>query len=116
MQAITAPLVDSRPVVTRLRPVQAWATRAVCGHWPAPGDIQGITCGVEVHPERAEKYDYCTAPECRERTAKPSTVVSVGVNKSGDQYLILDEQTREQLAAGQHHDQRRRSYGPAPAA
>ena len=66
-----------------------------------------VTCGNELHPERAEKYDYCTKRECRERNAKPLTVVSVGVNKAADQYLILNDRTRGDLAAGKYQDQRK---------
>jgi hypothetical protein len=65
-----------------------------------------VTCGNELHPERAEKYDYCTRRECREQNAKPLTVVSVGVNKAADQYLILDDRTKGDLAAGKYQDQR----------
>jgi hypothetical protein len=66
-----------------------------------------VTCGYELHPERAEKYDYCTKRECREQNAKPLTVVSVGVNKAADQYLILDDRTKGDLAAGKYQDQRK---------
>jgi hypothetical protein len=66
-----------------------------------------VTCGNELHPERAEKYDYCTRRECREQNAKPLTVVSVGVNKAADQYLILNDRTKGDLAAGRYQDQRK---------
>ena len=66
-----------------------------------------VTCGNELHPERAEKYDYCTKRECREQNAKPLTVVSVGVNKAADQYLILNDRTKGDLAAGRYQDQRK---------
>ena len=66
-----------------------------------------ITCGNELHPERAEKYDYCTRRECREQNAKPLTVVTVGVNKAADQYLILNDRTKDDLAAGKYQDQRK---------
>ena len=57
------------------------------------------------------------APECQEKNAKGLTMVAVGVNKSAEQYLILDEDTREELASGKYHDQRRGSFGPpAPRA
>jgi len=71
-----------------------------------------VTCGAELHPERARKYNYCMAPECQEKNAKGLTMVAVGVNKSAEQYLILDETTREELASGKYHDQRRGSFGP----
>ncbi len=82
---------------------------------------QCVTCGSELHPERAKKYDYCMAPECQEKNLKGLTMVAVGVNKSAEQYLLLDDKTRDELAAGKFHDQRRGSFGTsvpsaAPAA
>jgi hypothetical protein len=68
---------------------------------------QCVTCGSELHPERAEKYGYCTKRECREQNAKPRTVVSVGMNKAADQYLVLNERTKGGLAAGKYQDQRK---------
>ena len=72
---------------------------------------QCVTCGSELHPERAEKYDYCMAPDCQEKNLKGLTMVAIGVNKAADQYLLLDEQTRDELASGRFHDQRRGSFG-----
>ncbi len=66
-----------------------------------------VTCGIELHPERAEKYNYCTKPECRERNARPLTIAAVAQNKAADQYLVLDERAREDLAAGKYQDQRK---------
>src|ERR1700758_606190 len=75
-----------------------------------------VTCGTELHPERAQKYDYCMSPECQEKNAKGLTMVAIGMNKAADEYLILDEQTREDLASGKYRDQRRGLFGPlAPA-
>src|SRR5580658_1566713 len=72
---------------------------------------QCITCGSELHPDRAAKYDYCMAPECQRKNLKGLTMVAVGVNKSAEQYLLLDEQTRDELASGKFADQRRGSFG-----
>ena len=72
---------------------------------------QCITCGSELHPDRAKKYDYCMKPECQEKNLKGLTMVAVGVNKSAEQYLLLDEQTRDELASGKFADQRRGSFG-----
>jgi hypothetical protein len=72
---------------------------------------QCVTCGSELHPERAEKYDYCMAPECQEMNLKGLTMVAVGVNKSAEQYMLLDDETRDELARGKYHDQRRGSFG-----
>jgi DNA-directed RNA polymerase subunit N (RpoN/RPB10) len=68
---------------------------------------QCVTCGSELHPERAEKYDYCTKRECRERNARPLTIAAVAVNKAADQYLVLNDQAREDLAAGKYQEQRK---------
>jgi hypothetical protein len=85
-----------------------------------------VTCGIELHPERAEKYNYCTKRECREQNAKPLTIAAVAVNKAADQYVVLNDQTKGDLAAGKYQDQRkspsvtdgprhRRSRTPSPA-
>jgi DNA-binding CsgD family transcriptional regulator len=70
---------------------------------------QCVTCGSELHPERAEKYDYCTTRECREKNARPLTIAAVGVNKAADQYLVLNERAKKDLAAGKYQDQRKSS-------
>ena len=78
-----------------------------------------VTCGSELHPERAEKYDYCTKRECREQNARPLTIAAVAVNKAADQYLVLDERAKEDLAAGKYQDRRKSSSvtdGPRRAA
>lgn len=78
---------------------------------------QCITCGAELHPERAKKYDYCMSPACQEKNLKGLTMVAVGVNKAAEQFLLLDDQTKEELAGGKYRDQRRGLFGPqAPAA
>ena len=76
---------------------------------------QCVTCGSELHPERAKKYDYCMAPECQEKNLKGLTLVAVGVNKSAEQYMLLDEETRDELARGKYRDQRRGSFGTSVA-
>ena len=70
---------------------------------------QCVTCGTELHPERAEKYDYCTKRECREQNATPLTIAAVAVNKAADQYLVLNDRAKEELAAGKYQDQRKSS-------
>lgn len=72
-----------------------------------------ITCGTELHPERAQKYNYCMAPKCQEINAKGLTMVAIGMNKSAEELLILDDRAREELANGKYRDQRRGSFGPA---
>jgi DNA-binding CsgD family transcriptional regulator len=74
-----------------------------------------ITCGAELHPERAAKYGYCMSRECQQKNAKGLTMVAVGVNKAAEQYLILDEETKQELASGRYHDQRRGSFGTSGA-
>jgi hypothetical protein len=68
-----------------------------------------VTCGIELHPERAEKYNYCAKRECREENAEPLTIAAVAVNKAADQYLVLNDQAKEDLAAGKYQDQRKSS-------
>jgi hypothetical protein len=75
-----------------------------------------ITCGTELHPERALKYSYCMAPECQQKNARGLTIAAIGMNKSGEEFMILDERTREELASGRYHDQRRGSFGTSQAA
>jgi hypothetical protein len=81
---------------------------------------QCVTCGSELHPDRAKKYNYCMKPECQEKNLKGLTMVAIGVNKSAEQYMLLDDQTRDELASGKFADQRRGSFGtsvsaPAPS-
>ena len=76
---------------------------------------QCITCGTELHPERAKKYNYCMSPECQEKNAKGLTMVAVGMNKAAEELMILDEGTAEDLASGKYRDQRRGSFGTSAA-
>jgi len=76
---------------------------------------QCITCGTELHPERAQKYNYCMAPECQEKNAKGLTMVAVGMNKAAEEIMVLDERTRADLASGKYRDQRRGSFGTSAA-
>ena len=75
-----------------------------------------ITCGDDLHPERAIKYDYCMKPECQAKNLKGLAMVAVGVNKSAEQYLLLDEDTKADLARGKYHDQRRGTFGQPESA
>ena len=61
-----------------------------------------VTCGDELHPERAQKYDYCTKPECLERNNRGVEMVAVGVNKAADQFVILNERTKQEMASGRY--------------
>ena len=53
------------------------------------------------------------APECQQANAKGLTMVAIGMNKAAEEFLILDDRTREDLASGKYRDQRRGSFGPA---
>jgi hypothetical protein len=64
-----------------------------------------VTCGDELHPERAEKYDYCTKPQCQKLNAKGLRMVAVGVNKAADQYMVLDERNEREMASGRFKKQ-----------
>lgn len=68
-----------------------------------------VTCGAELHPERAQKYDYCTRPDCRAKNARPRTIVSIGVNKAADQFVVLDDRTTDEMASGRYRDPGRTS-------
>jgi hypothetical protein len=72
---------------------------------------QCITCGSELHPDRAKKYNYCMAPDCQRKNLQGLDMVAIGVNKSAEQYMRLDQQTRDELASGKFADQRRGSFG-----
>lgn len=66
-----------------------------------------VTCGTELHPERAERYDYCTRPDCQSKNVRGLTIVSMSVNKAADQFVVLDERTEEEMASGRYQDARR---------
>ena len=74
-----------------------------------------ITCGT-----RAERfklgYRYRVKADCHAVHHRGPVIRTVGVNKSAEQFQILDERTREEMAAGAYHDQRRATYGAVPAA
>jgi hypothetical protein len=55
------------------------------------------------------------SPECQEKNAKGLTMVAVGMNKAAEELMILDEDTREDLASGKYRDQRRGSFGTSAA-
>jgi hypothetical protein len=81
--------------------------------WKEQGAMATCTiCGDELHPERAEKYDYCTKRSCRERAAKGLTIASVGVNKAADQFVVLDERTEQEMAKGRFKKEPEASGAP----
>jgi hypothetical protein len=60
-----------------------------------------IGCGAELAAERAELgYRYCLAPACQQRYRRGPEVTAVGVNKSGESFVV-----------GQPDDVRRRVEG-----
>lgn len=69
-------------------------------------------CGDELHPERADKYDYCTKPSCRGRGAKALTIASVGVNKAAEQFVVLDDRTEREMAKGRFKKEPEASGSP----
>jgi hypothetical protein len=64
-----------------------------------------VTCGDELHPERAERYDYCTKPACQQANAGELPIVAIGVNKAADQFAILDERTQKDAESGRFKKQ-----------
>ena len=55
------------------------------------------------------------APECQEKNARGMTIAVVGMNKSAEEFVILDDRTKADLASGKYHDQRRGSFGTSAA-
>ncbi len=55
------------------------------------------------------------AAECQQKNLKGLTMVAVGMNKAAEEFLILDENTREDLASGKYRDQRRGFFGSISA-
>jgi hypothetical protein len=53
------------------------------------------------------------APACQEMNAKGLTMVAIGQNKAAEEFVILDDRAREELANGKYRDQRRGTFGPA---
>ncbi len=77
---------------------------------------QCITCGTELHPERARKYNYCMARECQEKNAKGLTMMAVGMNKAAEELMILDERTQaEPGGAARDHETPARGARQRPA-
>jgi hypothetical protein len=64
-----------------------------------------VTCGDELNPERAARYDHCTKQACRQANAEELPIVAIGVNKASDQFAILDEHTRKDAASGRFKKQ-----------
>jgi hypothetical protein len=78
-----------------------------------------VTCGDDLHPERAAKYDYCTKSECQQQNARGLRMVAVGVNKAADQYEVLNERTKREMIQGRYQKEpdfpRRPRRGSRPA-
>ena len=49
-----------------------------------------VTCGRELHPDRAKKYSYCMSPECQEKNAK-------GLSTYNVTQIILNARSRGKL-------------------
>jgi hypothetical protein len=71
-----------------------------------------VTCGSELHPERAEKYDYCMRRECHKQNARGLKILAYGVNKAADQYEVADGRTRAEMAARAHEPGSRAATRP----
>lgn len=70
-----------------------------------------VGCGGPLHPERAARYSYCTAPACVAEHLVPVRVMAVGVNKAADQFMALTPSTAAAVASGATKDPRRASWG-----
>ena len=71
-----------------------WSAAKAYNPWKRSLMANCVACGKQLHPERAEKYDYCPEPDCQERNARGLEMVAVGVNKAADQYMVLDQRTK----------------------
>lgn len=62
-----------------------------------------IGCGAELAAERAELgYRYCLAAACQERYRRGPEVTAVGVNKSGESFVVAEpDEVRRRAAAGE---------------
>jgi hypothetical protein len=62
-----------------------------------------IGCGEELAAERAELgYRYCLAPACQERYRRGPEVTAVGVNKSGEYFVVAEpDEVRRRAEAGE---------------
>ncbi|NMO94121.1 hypothetical protein, partial [Actinomycetospora sp. TBRC 11914] len=62
-----------------------------------------IGCGEELLAERVELgYRYCLAPACQERYRRGPEVTAVGVNKSGESFVVAEpDEVRRRAAAGE---------------
>ncbi len=62
-----------------------------------------IGCGEELAAERAELgYRYCLAPACQERFRRGPEVTAVGINKSGESFVVAEpDDVRRRAEAGE---------------
>ncbi|MCD2196752.1 hypothetical protein LQ327_25610 [Actinomycetospora endophytica] len=62
-----------------------------------------VGCGEELLAERAELgYEYCLAPACQGRYRQGPAVTAVGVNKSGESFVVAEpEDVRRRAEAGE---------------
>jgi hypothetical protein len=71
-------------------------------------DVEGAVvrcegCGEELLAERVELgYRYCLRPECQERYRRGPEVTAVGVNKSGESFVVAEpDEIRRRAQAGE---------------
>lgn len=75
---------------------------------------QRITCATTLHPERAQKYDYCMARERQEKNAAGLTMVAMGILSQGaDRIPGRDGLAVSAASTGKYWDTRKAQYGPA---
>ena len=59
---------------------------------------QCVTCGSELHPERAEKYDYCLALLYNEQGRRPDEIAQkLGLSTYLVSQIILSSRNRGKL-------------------
>jgi hypothetical protein len=65
--------------------------------------VECVGCGEELLEERAELgYRYCLRPACQEEYRRGPEVTAVGVNKSGESFVVAEpDEVRRRAEAGE---------------
>jgi hypothetical protein len=75
-----------------------------------------IGCGEELLEERAELgYEYCLAPACQERYRQGPAVTAVGVNKSGESFVVAEPEDVARRAEAGEFAAKNAAVPPTPA-
>ena len=76
-----------------------------------------VGCGEELAAERAQLgYRYCLAPACQERFRRGPEVTAVGVNKSGESFVVAEPDAVRRRAEAGEFAAKNATVLPTPAA